>query len=70
MENLAEGQKTYWKDVKKFTVKIQNGINHRFTFLTAPGLEPTSNRAERALREHVIQKKIVGTPQPERHIHT
>jgi len=32
-----------------------------FTFVTHPGVEPTNNRAERALREHVAQRKIVGT---------
>ena len=32
-----------------------------FMFVTHPGVEPTSNRAERALREHVVQRKIVGT---------
>jgi len=26
-----------------------------------PGVEPTNNRAERALREHVVQRKIMGT---------
>ena len=48
-------------EVRKFAVKIRNGIDHWFTFITAPGVEPTNNRAERALREHVIQRKIMGT---------
>jgi len=26
-----------------------------------PGVEATNNRAERALREHVVQRKIMGT---------
>jgi transposase len=71
MENLVEEGKNIlerWaggpyktKEVRRFAIKIRNGINHWFTFLTTPGLEPTNNRAERALREHVIQRKITGT---------
>jgi len=54
--------KSYETDeVRRFAGKIRNGINHWFTFLTTPGVEPTNNRAERALREHVIQRKIIGT---------
>jgi transposase len=59
---------TYWAtrhyksiEVKRFAGKIRNGIDHWFTFLTTPGVEPTNNRAERALREHVVQRKIIGT---------
>jgi transposase-like protein len=48
-------------EVRRFTVKVRNGIDHWFTFLTTPGVEPTNNRAERALREHVVQRKIIGT---------
>ncbi len=48
-------------EVRRFAVKIRNGIDHWFTFLTTPGVEPTNNRAERALREHVVQRKIIGT---------
>ena len=48
-------------DVRRFAVKIRNGIDYWFTFLTIPGVEPTNNRAERALREHVVQRKIMGT---------
>jgi len=49
------------EEVRRFAGKIRNGIDHWFTFLTTPGVEPTNNRAERALREHVIQRKIIGT---------
>jgi transposase len=48
-------------EVRRFVAKIRNGIDHWFTFLTTPGVEPTNNRAERALREHVVQRKIIGT---------
>jgi transposase len=47
--------------VKKLIGKISNGFDYWFTFVIHPGIEPTNNRAERALREHVVQRKIVGT---------
>ncbi|KXA89221.1 hypothetical protein AKJ57_05640 [candidate division MSBL1 archaeon SCGC-AAA259A05] len=47
--------------VIKLMKKIKNGFDHWFTFLRDPELEPTNNRAERALREHVVQRKIIGT---------
>ena len=31
-----------------------------FTFILIPGIDPTNNRAERALRPCVVQKKISG----------
>jgi len=48
-------------EVRRVAAKIRNGVDHWFTFVTNPGVEPTNNRAERALREHVIQRKIIGT---------
>ena len=48
------------EEVRRFAAKIRNGIDHWFTFLVVPGVEPTNNRAERALREHVVQRKIMG----------
>jgi transposase len=47
--------------VNKFIGKIHNGFEYWFTFVLHPGVEPTNNRAERALREHVVQRKIIGT---------
>jgi len=47
--------------VRKLIGKISNGFDYWFTFVIHPGVEPTNNRAERALREHVILRKIVGT---------
>ena len=49
------------KDVQKFVIKIRNGANYWFNFVTNPLIEPTNNIAERALREHVIHRKIIGT---------
>ena len=54
--------KDYSSDaVKKFINKVRNGSDHWFTFILNPGVEPTNNRAERALREQVVQRKIIGT---------
>jgi len=47
-------------EVRRFAAKMLNGMDHWFTFLTVPGVEATNNRAERALREHVVQRKIMG----------
>jgi transposase len=47
--------------VEKLIGKISNGFEYWFTFVINPGVEPTNNRAERALREHVILRKIIGT---------
>jgi transposase len=55
-------QKEYASDkVRKLIGKISNGFEFWFTFILHPGVEPTNNRAERALREHVVLRKIVGT---------
>jgi len=47
--------------VQKFIGKISNGFEYWFTFIVNPGVEPTNNRAERALRPQVILRKILGT---------
>ena len=47
--------------VRKLVGKISNGFEYWFTFVIHPTVEPTKNRAERALREHVVLRKIVGT---------
>jgi len=48
-------------EVCKFIEKIRRGYPYWFTFVTTSGVEPTNNRAERALRELVVQRKIIGT---------
>ena len=47
--------------VQKFICKINNGFDYWFTFVINPGVEPTNNRAERALRPYVVLRKILGT---------
>ena len=39
---------------------VKNGEPWWFTFLEHLGVEPTNNRAERALREAVVRRKIIG----------
>jgi len=47
-------------EVRRFAAKVLNGLDHWFTFLEVVGVEATNNRAERALRELVVQRKIMG----------
>ena len=53
-------------DVKGFIGKVRNGFDYWFTFVLVSGLEPTNNLAERALKEPVVQRKIMGTLRNER----
>ena len=50
-----------YKELRKFSVTVKNGIEHWFTFVGNKDVEPTNNRAERALRELIVQRKIIGT---------
>lgn len=55
-------EKRYRKtEVGKFVEMVRSGFDSWFTFVTTPGVEPTNNLAERVLREHVVQRKIIGT---------
>jgi transposase len=47
--------------VRKFMQKLKRGFEYWFTFVLDPSVPPTNNAAERALRELVIQRKIMGT---------
>jgi transposase len=54
--------KDYFEEkVLKFVGKISNGFEYWFRFIINPGVEPTNNRAERALRPQVVLRKILGT---------
>jgi transposase len=64
----AKRRLRYWlekkyesNEAKRFIRKVRNGFDHWFTFVIVPGLEATNNRAERALKEPVVQRKIIGT---------
>ena len=58
-----------YNELRKFTTKVENGLEHWFTCVLYPGIEPTNNRAERALREMVVQRKITGTLRNEKGTH-
>jgi transposase len=45
---------------------IKNGLSSWHTCLLHPGMQPTSNLAEQAIREHVIIRKIIGAFRSER----
>jgi len=44
----------------KFAEKINNGMNYWFTCVEHLEVEPTNNYAEQALRELIVQRKIMG----------
>ena len=49
------------EEVTKLAEKIRNGLGSWLTFVTEPDVDSTNNRAERALREQVVLRKILGT---------
>lgn len=50
-----------YQELRKIAVLLENGLEHWFTCLLYPDVEPTNNRAEQTLREFVIQRKIYST---------
>ena len=55
-----------YKELRKIAVKINNGLEYFFTRVLNPKIEATNNTEERALREHVVIRKIIGTPRNEK----
>jgi len=53
-------QMNYYQEFRKFATKVRNGITYWFTCVVNLLVEPTNNIAERALRELVVQRKIIG----------
>lgn len=49
------------EEVQKLLTYIENGLGHWLTFVTTPAVDPTNNRAERALRKVVTHRKISGS---------
>ncbi len=49
-----------FKELKKPLTYLTNGCGCWYTCLLYPGMEPTNNLAEQAIREHVIMRKIIG----------
>lgn len=54
------GQMNAYNKFDKFATKIKNGLDYWFTCLIKLFVEPTNNTAERALRELIVQRKIIG----------
>jgi transposase-like protein len=67
LQKWLEVTKPY-KELKTFRTKIENGFENWFTCILHPEVEPTNNRAERALREQVVLRKITGTLRNEKGI--
>lgn len=67
MIRLVKRMEAY-KELRKFAVKINNGKEYFFTRILYPFVESTNNTAERALREPIIQRKIIGTLRNEKGI--
>lgn len=59
METLVKRYDKF-EELKKPLTYIQNGLGNWHTCLLYPGMEPTNNLGEQAMREHVIMRKIIG----------
>ena len=49
-----------FKELEKPLTYLKNGFGCWYTCIIYPGMEPTNNLAEQAMREHVIIRKIIG----------
>ena len=56
---IAKSMRVY-PQFKKFATTIENGMNYWFTCVENLEVEPTNNFAEQALRELIVQRKIMG----------
>lgn len=59
MEALVERYDKF-KELEKPVGYIRGGLGKWYTCLLYPGMEPTNNLGEQAMREHVIMRKIIG----------
>ena len=59
MEELVK-RYSIFRELKKPMTYIQNGLGSWYTCVLYPGMEPTNNLGEQAMREHVIMRKIIG----------
>ncbi|MFH1053892.1 MAG: IS66 family transposase [Candidatus Woesearchaeota archaeon] len=50
-----------YTELRDFGVKLTNGLKHWFTRIIYPFVEATNNIGERALRELVVIRKIIGS---------
>ena len=59
MQEVVKQMNAYTQ-LRKFAGKVKNGLDYWFTCIIHLFVEPTNNIAERALRELVVQRKIIG----------
>jgi transposase len=61
-QDLADLVETYEKSIhtKPLVTYLKNGLGSWYTCLLHPGMPPTNNLGEQAIREHVIMRKIIG----------
>jgi transposase len=60
MKDLVDEYSCY-KELRKPLKYIKFGLGCWYTCLVYPGMEPTNNLGEQAIREHVVIRKIIGT---------
>jgi len=60
LQRIIDEYCTY-NDTRVKAQYIQHGLGSWYTCLLYPGMQPTNNLAEQAIREHVIIRKIIGT---------
>ncbi len=61
MAEVVEEFASYEEYLHKPLTYIRNGLGCWYTCLLYPGMEPTNNLGEQAMREHVLMRKIIGT---------
>lgn len=49
-----------FKELEKPVGYLRGGLGNWYTCLLYPGMEPTNNLGEQAMREHVVMRKIIG----------
>ena len=54
------GKYSQFDELHKPVTYIKNGLGRWYTCLLYPGMEPTNNLGEQAIRENVIVEKIIG----------
>jgi len=59
MQDMTDAMDSH-KHFTTFATKLRNGLPYWFTCITNLLVEPTNNIAERALRELIVQRKIMG----------
>jgi transposase len=60
LQRIVDEYCTY-EDTRVKAHYIQHGLGSWYTCLLYPGMQPTNNLAEQAIREYVIIRKIIGT---------